>query len=302
MPRWIAGGYFWFGHIWTYLDMVDMIWDECRLPSLAGNVQRWKMRKLQVLIGQASPRMFWKNSSHHSHELRTDCPSLLQLDADWYYRVLKHVWICVRGPPARRGCWIDCSHELILCFLVFLGACMALPPRDWQTTEEASLGELNFIAFTSAPWEKLCALRKSYMNCSGDSVTGHRWESNSISPPPPPSYACNMYVTLCNYFLDPLGALCKHTFFLRRLVWHTLKKMTGARVELWSCFFQTSPRLGLMRMSDHTGRFRLKMSDLLPFVEPWLVSADVLGIMEVYKYPRQSSMFVYVSVISSGCF
>ena len=57
-----------------------------------------------------------------------------------------------------------------------------------------------------------------------------------------------------------------------------------------------------MRMSDHTGRFMLKMSDLLPFVEPWLVSADVLGIMEVYKYPRQSPMFVYVSVISSGCF
>ena len=102
--------------IWTYLDMVDMIWDECRLPSLAGNVQRWKMRKLQVLIGQASPRMFWTGFSHHSHELRTDCPSLLQLDADWYYRVLKHVWICVRAPPARMDWLQPWTHSLFFRF------------------------------------------------------------------------------------------------------------------------------------------------------------------------------------------
>ena len=162
MPRWIAGGYFWFGHIWTYLDMVDMIWDECRLPSLAGNVQRWKMRKLQVLIGQASPRMFWKNSSHHSHELRTDCPSLLQLDADWYYRVLKHVWICVRGPPARRGCWIDCSHELILCFLVFFRSLYGSSTKGLTDYRGSIAGWAEFHRFhqrplgrNSAHWEKV---------------------------------------------------------------------------------------------------------------------------------------------------
>lgn len=195
--------------------------------------------------------------------------------------------------------WIDCSHELILCFLDFRSL-YGFSTKGLTDYRGSIAGWAEFHRFHQRPLGETLRTEKNYMNCSGDSVTGHRWDSNSISPAP--SYACNMYVTLCNYFLDPLGAMCKHTFFWAFLLDILWRKWLVQEWNFEVVCFQTSPRLGLMRMSDHTGRFRLKMSDLLPFVEPWLVSTDVLGIMEVYKYPRQSSMFVYVSVISSGCF